>query len=65
VIGKVWFVWFVTYPYSDISLPVYDVDARGNDVWDDDGDGNLMALFVLDEIPVEVISIPTLNSTHY
>jgi len=27
------------------------------DVWDDDGDGNLMALFVLDETPVAVSPI--------
>jgi hypothetical protein len=34
------------------------------DVWDDDGDGNLMALFVLDEIPVAVSPMSTLNSAH-
>ena len=35
------------------------------DVWDDDGDGNLMALFVLDEIPVEVNSVPKLISMNH
>lgn len=35
------------------------------DVWDDDGDGNLMALFVLDEIPVAVNPMSMLHSTNY
>jgi hypothetical protein len=35
------------------------------DVWDDDGAGNLMALFVLDEIPVAVSPMSTLYSTHH
>lgn len=35
------------------------------DVWDDDGDGNLIALFVLDEIPVTVSSTLVLHYTKY
>ena len=35
------------------------------DVWDDDGDGNLIALFVLDEIPVAVNPTLTSNWTQY
>jgi hypothetical protein len=34
------------------------------DVWDDDGDGNLMALFVLDGIPAAVSPMSTLNPAH-
>lgn len=34
-------------------------------VWDDDGDGNLIALFALDEIPVAVSSTLTINCTQY
>jgi hypothetical protein len=29
-------------------------EEREPEVWDDDGYGNLIALFILDEIPVEV-----------
>ena len=35
------------------------------DVWNDDGDGNLIALFVLDEIQIAVSSALALHYTKY
>ena len=40
-------------------------EERKPNVWDDAGDDDLIALFVLDEIPVAVSSTLSLNCTHH
>ena len=39
---------------SPSSKPEESEEGMEPNPWDDDGDGNLMALFVLDEFPIKV-----------